>query len=96
MTPTPGWDIPPDYYAPDPDDDQPSEPITIDEVWDGARAEYVTQISLNGIPKFHIYPARSGPFVGDYAISGDGYYSEGWVTLDRAIACAVDRLEEPS
>lgn len=65
--------------------------ILIEEVWDGIDNAFVTVVSLPGSDeRYTIGQSVSGPFVGDYYIAGPGYYSDGWVTLDRAIACATD------
>lgn len=69
-------------------------PVVVDDVWDEIIAQYVTQVS-RGDRVYTIDTATSGTFVGDYEIFGpDGYHSPGWATLDRAIACATDQLED--
>jgi hypothetical protein len=86
----PPIDLDPEFRFEDEPELEP-EP-TIDEVWDGARAEYVTTVTLDD-RTLTIRTARSGPYVGDYEITGpDGFYSDGWITLDRAIARATDHL----
>ena len=62
----------------------------IDDVWDGARGEYITTVSVEGAV-YRIFEASEGAFRGDYVICGPGFYSDGFPTLDSAIARAVDR-----
>jgi hypothetical protein len=79
--------------GPAPDDnenDLPPEP-TVEETWDGGRREYVHEVTFASGKKFYVIgPARSGPFDGEYWITGPDFYSDGFTSPEKAIDYLLD------
>lgn len=100
----PGYDAwltrEPEYAEePLPEEDELPEPV-VDEVWDGARAEYVTEVTFASGAKFQVQQTRGGAFVGDWEIVGKehpryprnacGFYSDGFLSPEEAIDYLLD------
>jgi len=86
---------PPEYDDPGPEpQDEPELPEPdIDEVWNGTAYDHVVRFADGRT--FTVRLARAGPFVGDYEICGDGYYSDGWTSPDLAIDHLIDMARNP-
>jgi hypothetical protein len=80
-----------EHLGPEPEDeDEIAEPV-VDEVWDGARAEYVTTVTFASGNKYAIVKARSGAFVGDYEVYGPrGDVADGFSSPEKAIDWLTD------
>ena len=64
----------------------------VEEVWDGARGEYVFEATFPSGAKFQVIRATSGPFVGDWEIRGaKGCIGDGFLSAEDA----VDWLTDP-
>jgi hypothetical protein len=78
----------------------PPEP-TVEEVWDGGRGEYVTEVTFASGAKYTIVQARSGAFVGEFEIYGPrgdhpesrtscSFYRDGFSSPEKAIDYLTD------
>ena len=92
----PGYDAwisrEPEYAEePLPDEDELPEP-TVEEVWDGARGEYVTVVTFASGRKYTVSVAQAGAHVGDYDVVSpeEGVIANGFLSDDKAIAWLCD------
>jgi len=79
-----------EFLGPEPEDETP-EPV-VDEVWDGARAEYVHTVTFASGAKFQVQQTRGGAYSGDYEIVGKDYYADGFLDPETAIDHLLDMV----
>jgi len=89
-----------EFLGPEPEDEDAPEEPEIEELWDGARGEYVTEVTFASGKKFGIQKARGGAFVGDFEIVGAehpryprnacGFYSDGFASVEKALDYLLD------
>jgi len=80
-----------EFLGPEPEEDEIPEPV-VDEVWDGARGEYVHTVTFASGAKFQVQQTRGGAFVGDWEIVGKGFYSDGFLSPEAAIDRLIDMV----
>jgi hypothetical protein len=75
-----------EHLGPEPSDEDelPPEP-TVEEVWDGGRGEYITEVTFASGKQFTVVQERDGAYSGDFSIHGDGYYADGYSSPEKAI-----------
>jgi hypothetical protein len=80
-----------EFLGPEPEDkDEIPEP-EVEEVWDGARGEYVHTVTFASGAKYTIVQATRGRFVGDYEIHGPGgVFMDGYESPEKAIEWLCD------
>jgi len=80
-----------EFLGPEPEDEDelPPEPV-IEEHWDGARGEYVTVVTLGLGEQYTIARQFGGAFSGDYSIHGEGFYADGYLSVEKALDYLLD------
>ena len=88
LSTNPADDTDPEFRFEDEEDEIP-EP-TVEEVWDGARGEYVHVVTLGLGEQYTIARQFGGAFSGDYSIHGEGFYADGYASPEKAIDYLLD------
>ena len=80
-----------EFLGPEPEDEDEIPEPSIEEVWDGGRGEYVTQVTMPSGKKFTVRQTLAGRFIGDFEIVGpDGFYSDGYTSVEKALSYLTD------
>jgi hypothetical protein len=79
-----------EHLGPAPDDEDELEEPTVEEVWDGGRGEYVTVVTLGLGEQYTIARQFGGAFSGDYSIHGEGFYADGYLSVEKALDYLLD------
>jgi len=82
-----------EFLGPEPEDEDelPPEPV-IEEHWDGARGEYVHEVTFDSGRKYTVSIAQAGAHVGDYDIVApeEGVIANGFLSPEKAIDWLTD------
>ena len=80
-----------EFLGPEPEDEDAPEEPEIEELWDGARAEYVHVVTFASGNKYKIVQARAGAFVGDWEIHGPrDFFADGFTSPEKAADYLID------
>ena len=95
-TTEPHYDEDPEYRTPEEEEEAAraeaeaeAEPV-VEEVWDPAAGEYVSQVTFADGTRFTIAQAKAGAYVGDYEIHGRGFFSDGFSSPQRAVEWLIN------
>jgi hypothetical protein len=79
-----------EFLGPEPEDEDEIPEPEVEEVWDGGRGEYVFTVTFDSGSKFTIARELGGAYRGDYSIHGKGFYADGFMSPEKAIAYLTD------